>query len=74
MSQIESKGIQFIRHFGGLVAGDSERIEIHTCCDVILVNSPKDVALVNSLVKEAKRLKVDANSYIEYKLVEEYGW
>lgn len=74
MSQIESKGIRFIRHFGGLVAGDPERIEIHTYCDVLMVNNPEDVALVNSLVKEAKRLKVDTNSYLEYKLVEEYDW
>lgn len=74
MSQIESKGIRFIRHFGGLVAGDPERIEIHTCCDVLMVNNPEDVALVNRLVKEAKRLKVDANSYLEYKLVEEHDW
>lgn len=74
MSQIESKGIRFTRHFGGLVAGDPERIEIHTCCDVILVNNTEDVELVNRLVKEAKRLKVDTNSYLEYKLVEEYDW
>lgn len=70
---IDGKGIRFIRHFGGLVAGDPERIEIHTCCDVILVNKPEDVELVNRLVKKAKQLKVDVNHYLEYMLIEE-GW
>lgn len=73
-SCIKGKGIRFIRHYGGLVAGDSERIDIHTCCDVITVTKPNDVSLIHKLINEAKRINVDINSYLEYMLVEEYGW
>lgn len=79
MSCIEGKGIRFIRHNGGLVAGQPESIEIHTCCDVITVTKPNDVSLINGILKEGKRLQKrigDFNlmDYLEYTLVEEYGW
>lgn len=74
MSSIEGKGIILVRHYGGLVAGDPERIELWQPGGVILVTKPEDVDLINKLIKDANKLKVDVNNYLEYMLVEEYGW
>ena len=74
MSLIEGKGITLVRHYGGLVAGDPERIELWQPGGVILVTKPEDVDLINKLIKDAHRLNVDVNNYLEYMLVEEYGW
>ena len=74
MSLIEGKGITLVRYYGGLVAGDPERIELWQPGSVILVTKPEDVDLINKLIKDAHRLKVDVNNYLEYMLVEEYGW
>lgn len=72
-SCIEGKGINLIRHFGGLVAGDPERIELWQPGGVLTINKPEDVALINRLVKEAKRMDCDVNDYVAYMLIEE-GW
>ena len=78
-SCIEGKGINFIRHNGGLVAGQSESIEIHTCCDVITVTKPEDVDLIINILKEGYSMRkripdLNVMNYLEYTLTEEYGW
>lgn len=73
MSMIEGKGISFIRHSGGLVAGDPEIIYLWQPGGVITVTKPEDVDLINSLIKQAKRINADVNDYVAYMLIEE-GW
>lgn len=73
MSMIEGKGIRFIRHSGGLVAGDPEIIYLWQPGGVITVTKPEDVDLINSLIKQAKRINVNVNDYVAYMLIEE-GW
>lgn len=73
-SLLEGKSINLIRHHGGLVAGDPERIDLWITGGVMTVTEPKDVEYINYLVKEAKRMDVDVNDYVKYMLIEEYGW
>lgn len=79
MSCIQGKGISFIRRNGGLVAGQPETIELHTCCDVITVTKPEEVELINRILKDGYSMKkripdMDIMDYLQYCLVEEEGW
>lgn len=73
-SLLEGKSLNLIRHYGGLVAGDPERIDLWITGGVLHVTEPDHVSSINHLIKEAKRMEVDVNDYVRYMLIEEYGW
>ena len=72
-SLLEGKSINLIRHHGGLIAGDPERIDLWITGGVLQLTEPDHVSLINHLVNEAKRMYVDVNDYVRYMLIEEYG-
>ena len=73
-SVIEGKGVNLIRHHGGLVASQPERIELWQPGGVLMVDKPEDVELIKQLEKDARRIKANVNDYVAWMLENEYGW
>ena len=68
----EGKTINIIEPVGGLVAGQQKTYELWTQGGIIYITSPLDVAAIDKVIKDAKRMKVDTKNYLEY-MIDEQG-
>lgn len=74
--------ISVIKYHGGLVAGDPLWIELWTPGTTHIVKRKEDVDLIQSVLKEWKRMikrnpdmeDDGGKDYLRWKLEEEYGW
>jgi hypothetical protein len=64
----EGKSITNIKPFGGLIAGQEKYYELWTQGSIITITNPRDVIAIDKAIKEAKKLNVNTESYLQYQI------
>ena len=67
----EGKTITIIEQIGGNVAGQNKIYKLWTQGSAITVTNNNEVNLIDKVLKEAKKLKVDAKDYLKHMIDEE---
>lgn len=73
-SILEGKTITLIRFRGGLVSGQPLEVDLYIQSGIITFTDPEEVNVILHILKQANKMNLPEKEYLQYELVNTYGW